>query len=86
LSSALGEGFYSMAEKLAWGYEDIEPNHAEAFKLFRQAADLGFSDALIRVGEFQEYGKGTAREHLPTPIAQRPFLRGLGEGIEDRLE
>ena len=40
--SALGEGFYWMAEKLAWGYEDIKPNHAEAFKLFRQAADLRF--------------------------------------------
>ena len=53
-----------MAEKLAWGYEDIKPNHAEAFKLFRQAADLRFSDALIRVGQFQEYGKGTSRDPI----------------------
>jgi TPR repeat protein len=58
-NSALGEGFYWMAEKLAWGYEDVEINHAEAFKLFRQAAELGFSDARIRMGEFQENGKGT---------------------------
>jgi TPR repeat protein len=59
--SALGEGFYWMAEKFAWGYEDVEPNLVEAYKLFRQAGDLGFSDALIRVGELQENGKGTAR-------------------------
>ena len=51
-----------MAEKLAWGYEDVEPNLVEAYKLFRRAADLGFSDALIRVGELQEHGKGTARD------------------------
>jgi hypothetical protein len=50
-----------MAEKSAWGYEDVEPNLVEAYKLFRQAGDLGFSDALIRVGELQENGKGTAR-------------------------
>jgi TPR repeat protein len=60
-SWALAEGFYWMAEKLAWGYEDVEQNLGEAFKLFKQAADLGFSDALIRVGEFQEHGKGTTR-------------------------
>jgi hypothetical protein len=39
-----------MAEKFAWGYEDVEPNLVEAYKLFRQAGDLGFSDALIWVG------------------------------------
>jgi TPR repeat protein len=58
-NSALGEGLYWMAEKLAWGYEDVEPNLGEAFKLFRQAADLGSSDARIRMGELQENGKGT---------------------------
>jgi TPR repeat protein len=60
--SALAEGFYWMAEKLAWGYEGVEPNPVEAFKLFRQAADLGFSDAFIRIGEFQEHGKGVSRD------------------------
>ena len=49
--SALGEALYWMAEKLTWGYEDVEPDPAEAFKLFRQSADLGFSDALIRIGQ-----------------------------------
>jgi TPR repeat protein len=47
---------------LRGGYEDTEPDLAEAYKLFRQAGDLGFSDALIRVGELQEHGKGTARD------------------------
>lgn len=51
-----------MAEKLAWGYEGSDPNPEGAFRLFEQAADLGVSDALIRVGQFQEYGKGTARD------------------------
>jgi TPR repeat protein len=60
--SALGEGFYWMAEKSAWGYEDVERNLVEAYKLFRQAGDLGFSDALIRVGELQEHGKGTVQD------------------------
>ena len=56
---ALGEALYWMAEKLTWGYEDVEPDPAEALKLFRQSADLGFSDALIRIGQLQQQGKGT---------------------------
>jgi TPR repeat protein len=60
--SAVAEGFYWMAEKFAWGYEHVEPNLGEAYRLFRRAADLGFSDALIRVGELQEHGRGTARD------------------------
>ena len=55
----LGEALYWMAEKLTWGYEDVEPDPAEALKLFRQSADLGFSDALIRIGQLQQQGKGT---------------------------
>ena len=46
--SALAEGLYWYAEKLMWGYEGVEKNHDEAFKLYRQAAELGFSDAAIR--------------------------------------
>jgi TPR repeat protein len=60
-ASALAEGLYWMAEKLAWGYEETKPDLSQAFRLFKQAADLGFSDAYIRIGEFQEHGKGTAR-------------------------
>jgi TPR repeat protein len=56
---ALAEGLYWMAEKLMWGYEDTDINHVEAFRVYKRAADLGFSDALIRVGELQEHGKGT---------------------------
>jgi Sel1 repeat len=59
---ALGEALYWMAEKLTWGYEDVEPDTAEALKLFRQSADLGFSDALIRIGQLQQQGKGTVRD------------------------
>jgi TPR repeat protein len=59
---ALGEALYWMAEKLTWGYEDVEPDPVEALKLFRRSADLGFSDALIRIGQLQQQGKGTARD------------------------
>jgi len=51
-----------MAEKLTWGYEDVEPDPTEALKLFRQSADLGFSDALIRIGQLHQQGKGTVRD------------------------
>jgi TPR repeat protein len=44
------------------GYEDVEPNPAEALNLYRQSADLGFSDALIGIGQLQQQGKGTARD------------------------
>ena len=60
-STALAEGLYWYAEKLLWGYEGVEKDYKEAFKLFRQAADLGFSDAHLRVGQLHEYGKGTER-------------------------
>jgi TPR repeat protein len=56
--TALGEGLYLMAEKM-WGYEDTDINPVEAFRVYERAADLGFSDALIRIGELQEHGKGT---------------------------
>jgi TPR repeat protein len=59
---ALGEAFYWIAEKLTWGYEDVEPDAVEALKLFRQSAQLGFSDALIRIGQLQQQGKGTVRD------------------------
>jgi TPR repeat protein len=58
----LGEALYWMAEKLAWGFEDVAPDRAEGLRLFRQAADLGFSDALIRIGQFQLRGDVTARD------------------------
>ena len=57
--SALAEGLFWMAEKLMWGYEGVEKDPIEAFRLYRQAANLGFSDAYIRLGQLQEYGKGT---------------------------
>jgi TPR repeat protein len=76
-NSALGEGLYWMAEKLAWGYDDVEPNLSEAFKLFKQAADLGFSDARIRVGELQENGKGTDAD---PDAALKNYARAAKEG------
>jgi TPR repeat protein len=60
--SALAEGFYWYGEKLLWGYEDIEPDAAEALRFFRQAAELGFSDAYIRIGELYQHGKGVERD------------------------
>ncbi len=59
---ALSEGLYWMAEKLLWGYEGVDKDPAEAFRLFKQAANLGCSDAQIRLGQLHEYGKGTKRD------------------------
>ena len=61
-SSDLASNLYWMAEELTWGYENVEPDPARAFTLFREAADLGFSDALIRIGQLQQQGKGTPRD------------------------
>ena len=58
---ALAEGFYWYAEKLMWGYENVAPNPEEAFRFYRQAADLDFSDAMIRMGELLEHRKGVAQ-------------------------
>jgi hypothetical protein len=36
---ALGEALYWTAEKLTWGFEDVEPDPAEELILFRQSAE-----------------------------------------------
>jgi len=59
--TALAEGLYWMAERFMWGDEDTPKDPVEALKLYRQAADLGFSDAHIRLGELHEHGKGVAQ-------------------------
>ena len=69
--TALAEGLYWYAEKLLWGYEGVEKDHKEAFKLFRQAADLGFSDAHLRVGQLHQYGKGTERDTRAALVSYR---------------
>src|SRR5436309_5674551 len=45
-----------------WGYEHVTANPEEAFRFYRQAAELGLSDAMIRMGELLEYGKGVAQD------------------------
>jgi TPR repeat protein len=72
--SALAEGLYWYAEKLLWGYEGVEKDYNEAFKLFRQAADLGFSDAHLRLGELHEYGKGTERNANAAVVSYRTAI------------
>jgi TPR repeat protein len=62
--SALGEGFYWMAGKLMWGYEGVERDPPEAYRLYRQAAELGSSDAYVRLGQLEEHGKGTDQNPL----------------------
>jgi TPR repeat protein len=70
-NTALAEGLYWYAEKFLWGYEGVEKNYDEAFKLFRQAADLGLSDARLRVGQLHEYGKGTERDSSAALVSYR---------------
>ena len=50
--SALAQGFYWHAEKLMWGYEGVEKNHEEAFKLANdalQAATTAGDELLIGI-------------------------------------
>ncbi len=67
--NALAEGFYWYAEKLMWGYEDTTRNPEEALRFYCQAADLGLSDAHVRIGQLQEYGKCLARSPSEAPMS-----------------
>jgi Sel1 repeat len=58
---ASAEGFYWMAERFMWGSEDTPTDPVEALKLYKQAAELGVSDAHIRIGELYEHGRGVAQ-------------------------
>jgi TPR repeat protein len=87
-SEALAEGFYWYAEKLMWGYEHVNPNPEEAFRFYRQAADLGFSDAMIRMGELLEHGKGVAQNAIDALIQYQKAAKAgifLGWGFMARL-
>ena len=66
----LGEGLYWYAEKLTWGYEGVGINHSEALRLFRQAAELGCSDAFIRLGQLHERA-GTKRDASAAVVSYR---------------
>ena len=72
--AALAEGFYWYAEKLMWGYEGIEKNPQEALRVYRQAADLGFSDAFIRIGLIYEYGKGAPQSANEAALSYRSAI------------
>jgi TPR repeat protein len=73
--NALADGIYWMAEKLAWAHDDVRPDPREAMQLYRQSAELGFSDAHIRIGELQEHGKGTERSPQQALASYREALR-----------
>jgi TPR repeat protein len=62
IGSALAEGFFWMGEKLRYGYEDMPVDPEQALKLYRQAADLGYARAFIRIGELYERGIGTSAD------------------------
>lgn len=57
--SALAEGFFWYAEKLRFGYEETESDPEKALGLYKQAANLGFGRAHLRLGEMHEQGIGT---------------------------
>jgi TPR repeat protein len=57
--TALAEGLFWYAEKLHYGYEGVEQNLEEALGLYRQAAELGYPRAFLRIGEMHERGLGT---------------------------
>ena len=59
VGSALAEGLFWYAEKLHYGYEGVEKNFEEALSLYRQAAELGYPRAFLKIGEMHERGLGT---------------------------
>src|SRR3954463_14747718 len=72
---ALAEGFYWMAERFMWGSEDTPTDPVEALKLYKQAAELGVSDAHIRIGELYEHGRGVA-QNAAEGVASLQAARG----------
>jgi TPR repeat protein len=61
-TSALADGLFWYAEKLRFGYEDIQPNQAEALRIYKQAASLSHGKANLRLGEMYEQGIGIERD------------------------
>ena len=76
--NALAEGFFWMAEKLRYGYEGLQRSPAEALKLYRQAADLGFARAYLRIGEILERGVGVE----PNPSEAFAFYKKAADAGE----
>jgi hypothetical protein len=62
VGNALAEGFFWMGEKLMYGYEDTAIDPEQALKLYRQAADLGYTRAFVRIGELYERGIGSSAD------------------------
>jgi TPR repeat protein len=60
-TSALADGLFWYAEKLRFGFEDIQPNQAESQRIYKQAALLAHGKANLRLGEMYEQGIGTER-------------------------
>jgi TPR repeat protein len=74
-AQALAEGFYRHAEKLMRGDNDTAKNLEEALRFYRQAADLGFADAYIRIGELHEYRKGTAQDATEARLSYQQAVK-----------
>ena len=52
---------FDQAEALAYG-RSVTPDYAEAIRLYRQSADLGFSPAMNGLGRMYELGRGVSRD------------------------
>jgi TPR repeat protein len=73
----IGEALYWIAETLKFGDEQLEPDLDAALRLFGLSADLGFSDALVMIGQLQQQGKGTPRD---PSAALRAYLAAAKSG------
>jgi TPR repeat protein len=61
--AAAAQGHPGAQFALAKNFEKAE-NLQEAFKYYKQAADLGSMEAQVKVGEFYENGKGVQRDYI----------------------
>ena len=60
--AGLDQGLFNYANHLASGRGGVEPDMAQAYTLYRRAAELGYARAIGVVGRFYETGEVVARD------------------------
>ncbi len=80
-STLLGSklGWYHLAEYLEFGLLDKAPDFTAAYRAYRKAAQMGLTDAIIRVGECLEQGAPYISHSRPK-AAFRHYCRAMHMG------
>jgi TPR repeat protein len=80
-STVLGSklGWYHLGQYLEFGMLGKDPNFTEAYRAYRKSAQMGLTDALIKVGECLEQGAPYISHSRPT-AAYRHYCRAMHMG------